>query len=146
MGAYDRVNTNEENGITHDDDQQMLSVATPSSPLWQNATTATPVIVSSSKFGGDITPTSPGAYYATIQSTASSRRYKPKQKKMQEKIIILFSSRAYTILIMNIYTFFAWNFCGMVIIGKWKSSHSRFNETMTNFNHFHFKQFERVSN
>lgn len=75
MPTYDSVNTTDdtENGISRDDEQQhMLSVST-SMPIWPNSTSPT-CIVSNSKIG-DMTPTTPGTYYATIHSTCSSRRY-----------------------------------------------------------------------
>lgn len=74
MNDYNRVNVVEdtEQGILGDDEPQMTTVSNAAAPLWPNSNV--PCIVSNNKIG-DTTPTSPGTYYATIQSTASSRRY-----------------------------------------------------------------------
>lgn len=72
MNDYNRVNANEDDDmqqtVLNNDDHQMMVPTTPQ-PIWPN-TPISCVIPTTSKIG-DTTPTSPGAYYATIQSTGS---------------------------------------------------------------------------
>lgn len=73
MSEYNRVNANDDEespqSLLNNDDQHL----TTPQPIWPN-TPISCVIPTTSKLG-DTTPTSPGAYYATIQST-SSRWYR----------------------------------------------------------------------
>lgn len=72
MNEYNRVNGNEDDespqSLLNNDDQQMIVSASPQT-IWPN-TPISCIIPTTSKLG-DTSPNSPGAYYATIQSTSS---------------------------------------------------------------------------
>lgn len=72
MNEYNQVNGNEDDelprSLLNNEDQQMIVNAS-TQPIWPN-TPISCVIPTTSKLG-DTSPNSPGAYYATIQSTSS---------------------------------------------------------------------------
>lgn len=78
MNEYNRVNTIDETETSpsahlHDDDHHLIFPPSSMAPQWPISPPTTLGVMSNNKFD-DTSPTSPGTYYATINSTVS-RRY-----------------------------------------------------------------------